>query len=214
MFSFLFGTKKQEAKASVQPIGLQQRIDELEKKIGQLERLKDAHHQNAIQQKAKGNTNSAVHFLKKEKLVDEELVSANNMLLMLVQQKSALDMATMNVGTLHVLDNANRVIKEQQSSWTPDKVADLVDDIDDVKNIGREINDLICGAANANHFDISDEDLLALDMACVPVPLMPMAASHMPTLPTVPTATLLMPTAAQIQQQKTTMSSELQALEA
>jgi hypothetical protein len=209
MFSFLFGTKKPEVKASVQPIGLQQRIDELEKKIGQLERLKDTHHQNAIQQKAKGNTNSAVHFLKKEKLVDEELASANNMILMLVQQKSALDMATMNIGTLQVLDNANRAVKEQQSSWTPDKVADLVDDIEDGKNIGREINDLISGAAN--RFDISDEDLLALDMAAVS----PMAALPLPTLPTVPMAAPV-PAAPvpKIQQQKTTMSSELQALEA
>lgn len=58
MFAFLFGKKeKQVAGAIVNPTAdLQAREEQLEKKIRQLEKIKESHHTNAIQQKALGRT--------------------------------------------------------------------------------------------------------------------------------------------------------------
>jgi charged multivesicular body protein 4 len=163
MFSFLFGKHKdktqQVAGAIANPTSsLQQRENDLEKKIRQLEKIKESHHTNAIEQKAKGNTSSALHFLKKEKLIDDELTTANNMLLTIIQQRSALEQALLNRESLQVLDQANKSIKESQSIWSADKVSDLVDEMEDTKGVAREINDLI---ASANRFEISDDELLA-----------------------------------------------------
>ena len=56
MFAFLFGKKeKQVAGAIINPTAdLQAREEHLEKKIRQLEKIKESHHANAIQQKALG----------------------------------------------------------------------------------------------------------------------------------------------------------------
>jgi len=160
MFSFLFGKKeKQVAGAIINPTAdLQAREDLLEKKIKQLEKIKESHHTNAIQQKALGKTNSALHFLKKEKLIEDEIATTNGMLLTIIQQRSALEQAYMNRESLQVLSIANKSIQESQKLWDADKVSDLVDDMEDTRNVTREINDLISGA---NRFYLSDEELLA-----------------------------------------------------
>lgn len=165
MFSFLFGRRSDKDKTqqiagavAIPTSSLQQRENELEKKIRQLEKIKESHHNNAIEQKAKGNTNSALHFLKKEKLIDDELASANGMLLTIIQQRSALEQALLNRESLQVLDQANKSIKESQTIWTTDRVSDLVDQMEDARSVAREINDLI---ASSNRFDIPDDELLA-----------------------------------------------------
>jgi phage shock protein A len=160
MFAFLFGKKeKQVAGAIVNPTAdLQAREEHLEKKIRQLEKIKESHHINAVQQKALGKTNSALHFLKKEKLIEDEIATTNGMLLTIIQQRSALEQAYMNKESLQVLNVANKSIKESQTVWSADKVSDLVDEMEDTRNVTREINDLISGA---NRFYVSDEELLA-----------------------------------------------------
>jgi phage shock protein A len=168
MFSFLFGKRSdkgttdkntQIAGAIANPTSdLHAREEHLEKKIKQLEKIKQSHHQNAVEQKAKGNTNSALHFLKKEKLIDDELATANGMLLTIIQQRSALEQSLMNTESLQVLNKANQSIKQSQSIWSADKVSDLVDEMEDTRSVAREINDLISGS---NRLSISDDELLA-----------------------------------------------------
>jgi hypothetical protein len=163
MFSFLFGKRSDRsdrvAGAIANPTSLlHQRENDLEKKIRQLEKIKESHHQNAVEQKAKGNTHSALHFLKKEKLIDDELATANGMLLTIIQQRSALEQSLMNTESLQVLDQANKSIKKNQTTWTTDKVSDLVDEMEDARSVAREINDLISGS---NRLSISDDELLA-----------------------------------------------------
>ena len=162
MFTFLFGKKEQKV-AGAEPLqqisNLQQREQELEKKARQLEKIKQSYHENAIGQKAKGNNNVALQFLKKEKLIETELASVNNMLLSIIQQRSALEQALINTQTLQVLHVAQNTIKMQQTEWSPDRVANLMDDIDETKAVTREINSLIESSCK---MDISDEELLAL----------------------------------------------------
>ena len=162
MFAFLFGKKEQKV-AGAEPLqqisNLQQREQELEKKARQLEKIKQSYHENAIGQKAKGNNNVALQFLKKEKLIETELASVNNMLLSIIQQRSALEQALINTQTLQVLHVAQNTIKMQQTEWSPDRVANLMDDIDETKAVAREINSLIESSCK---MDISDEELLAL----------------------------------------------------
>lgn len=164
MFAFLFGKKEQKiAGASTEPLqqtcNLQQREQDLEKKARQLEKIKQSHHDNAIEHKAKGNNNVALQFLKKEKLIDAELTSVNNMLLGIIQQRSALEQALINTQTLQVLHVAQNTIKMQQTEWSPDRVANLMDDIDETKAVAREINSLF---ESSCRMEISDEELLAL----------------------------------------------------
>lgn len=170
MFSFLFGKRsdkrkgttdktQQVAGAIANPTSLlHQRENDLEKKIRQLEKIKESHHNNAVEQKAKGNTHSALHFLKKEKLIDDELNSANNMLLTIIQQRSSLEQSLMNTESLQVLDQANKSIKSSQTVWSTDRVSDLVDEMEDARSVAREINDLISGS---NRLSIPDDELLA-----------------------------------------------------
>jgi len=162
MFAFLFGKKEQKV-AGAEPLqqtgNLQQREQDLEKKARQLEKIKQSHHENAIEHKAKGNNNVALQFLKKEKLIETELASVNNMLLSIIQQRSALEQALINTQTLQVLHVAQNTIKMQQTEWSPDRVANLMDDIDETKAVAREINSLIESSCK---MDISDEELLAL----------------------------------------------------
>ena len=189
MFSFLFGKKETKiAGAIANPIGdLRQREEDLEKKIRQLERLKESHRANAISQKAAGANASAIHFLKREKLAEDELASANNMLLMIIQQRSALEAAMMNNETLTVVSRAAHVIKNRQAEWSVDAVSNLVDEMQDAKDTIGEISDLIRSAAGAT---AADEELLRqLDLE------QPSTEKLLASLPLVPQAAPLVPQA-------------------
>ena len=195
MFAFLFGKKEQKV-AGAEPLqqtgNLQQREQDLEKKARQLEKIKQSHHENAIEHKAKGNNNVALQFLKKEKLIETELASVNNMLLSIIQQRSALEQALINTQTLQVLHVAQNTIKMQQTEWSPDRVANLMDDIDETKAVAREINSLIESSCK---MDISDEELLALAEPEAGGRLMPEVSRLMPEPDTTGSQELALPEA-------------------
>ena len=155
MFAFLFGKKPAAACLAKEPV-----LDEtdLEKKIRQLERIKESHRANAVEHGAKGQKAVALQFLKREKLVDEQLAATNNMLLAMVQQRGAVEQATLNRGALGALAAGHAVVQQAQQEWSAERVADLMDSMEDARAVGREINDLIGGAVR---FDMSDEELLA-----------------------------------------------------
>lgn len=165
MFAFLFGKKEAKiAGAIADPVAdLRKREDDLEKKIRQLERIKESHHANAVEQKGRGNTQSALHFLKREKLMDDELGTANNMLFTIIQQRSALEQSIMNTESFNLVSRA--VKTTQQTKWTADAVSDLIDEMEDVKNTSREISDLMKSVVGG-----SDDELLAelASLTCAP----------------------------------------------
>ena len=156
MFAFLFGKKPAAACLAKEPV-----LDEtdLEKKIRQLERIKESHRANAVVHGEKGHKNIALQFLKREKLIDEQLAATNNMLLAMVQQRSAVEQATLNRGALGALAAGHAVVQRAQEEWSAERVADLMDSMEDARAVGREINDLIGGAVR---FDVGDEELLAM----------------------------------------------------
>jgi hypothetical protein len=171
MFAFLFGKKtaaaaKERKFAGAEAVAdLARREEELEKKIQQLERLKATFHENAISHKARGASATAIHFLRREKQTDEQLAAANNMLLTVIQQRSAVEQAAMNRDSMTVLAGAAATAKAYQTEWSADRVADLMDELDDIKATGREVNDLIRLAAGRDA--PTDEELLAeLDASC------------------------------------------------
>lgn len=155
MFAFLFGKRPAAACLAKEPV-----LDEtdLEKKIRQLERIKESHRANAVEHGAKGQKAVALQFLKREKLVDEQLAATNNMLLAMVQQRGAVEQATLNRGALGALAAGHAVVQRAQKEWSAERVADIMDSIEDARAVGREINDLIGGAVR---FDVGDEELLA-----------------------------------------------------
>lgn len=180
MFAFLFGKKPAAACLAQEPV-----LDEsdLEKKLRQLERIKESHRTNAVDHGAKGQKAVALQFLKREKLVDEQIAATNNMLLTMVQQRCAVEQATLNRGALGALAAGHAVVQRAQGEWSAERVADLMDSMEDARAVGREINDLIGGAVR---LDVSDEELLAEltgDASAAPV---------IPTMPAPPTEEALL----------------------
>ena len=188
MFAFLFGKKPAAACLAKEPV-----LDEtdLEKKIRQLERIKESHRANAVEHGAKGQKAVALQFLKREKLIDEQLAATNNMLLIMVQQRGAVEQATLNRGALGALAAGHAVVQRAQEEWSAERVADLMDSMEDARAVGREINDLIGGAVR---FDVGDDEMLAqlIGEEAVTAPVSAAQAPVIPTMPALPTEEALL----------------------
>ena len=188
MFAFLFGKKPAAACLAKEPV-----LDEtdLEKKIRQLERIKESHRANAVEHGAKGQKAVALQFLKREKLIDEQLAATNNMLLTMVQQRGAVEQATLNRGALGALAAGHAVVQRAQEEWSAERVADLMDSMEDARAVGREINDLIGGAVR---FDVGDDEMLAqlIGEEAVTAPVSAAQAPVIPTMPALPTEEALL----------------------
>jgi hypothetical protein len=195
MFAFLFGKKnKQIAGAVPAPIQTIQQIaqheSDLEKKIIQLEAIQASHHERALHFKQAGRDATAVQFLKREKLIAEELVTTRTMLLKLVQQRSTLEQTLINADTLTALQSATSVVQAQQKIWSADKVAALADDMYEVSDTAREIRDLIHGMGPRQ--EMSDDELLhSLDAETPALELPVVPTSPIPSQQTQQTPVLL-----------------------
>jgi hypothetical protein len=137
-------------------------------------------HAQALEHKRGGRTQTALHLLKREKMTNDELASIRVLYTTVVQQQTALQQAILNADTLATVHAAAQVLREKQSSWSADRVADLVDTLEDAKDHSREIHDLL---QSTTRMDVSDAELLAQledESSAVPHPL------HLPELPALP----------------------------
>jgi hypothetical protein len=208
MFAFLFGKKSKQVAGAVPASPLQtihhisQHEADLEKKITQLEAIQASHHTQALHFKQCNREATALQFLKREKLVEEELTTTRGMLLKLIQQRAILEQTLINTDTMNALQRATTVVQAQQKVWSAEKVATLSDDMYEVSDTAREISDLIQGMGPRQ--DVSDAELLReLDMevgmtsVAAPASSTELPSAHMPELPTIP----ITPTNTQQQQQ-------------
>lgn len=193
MFAFLFGKREKRVAGAVADTTaletLHRREADLEKKVRQLETQAASLHAQAVEHKRADRTQSALHALKREKLVQDELTTTRALYTTVLQQQSALQQALLNAETLAAVHTAAQVLREKQATWTAERVSDLVDTLEDAKQTTRELQDLL---QSTTRMDVSDEELLAQlqDAPTVAAAVAPAAAPATIVLPECPATRL------------------------
>ena len=185
MLSFLFGRKK----AVVEPAPivdaremLIRKEEELEKRNRMLEtKIKLLTSEAA----ASSSRQEKIICINKRHLYEKEVEKNCGMILKLLVQINAIESTNINTEALNVLDAASGAIKSRQKEWTPEKVADLTDEIQELITNQTEINEMI-SMPMPTDLDI-DAELAALE---------PKEHLVIHELPSVPVASLSVASAA------------------
>ncbi len=194
MFSFLFGKPAVAPVPPPRPSGpsettratlamLSNREADLDKRITMLEKQIAALHSEAVVAHKAGLKSKAVMALKKKAMYEEQFKTNNAMLLKLMEQRAALESTFINTDTLNVMSHATAAMKAEQATWSVDRVTDLNEELQDVKDAHREINTLLQESVGDGP---SDEELLAE----LEEPTVAPVAVPLPELPAVPTTAL------------------------
>lgn len=192
---------------------LMQKEEDLEKRNAMLATKSRASAQEAIDLNKANKKQQALVALNKHKMYEKEIETNNAMLLKLMMQRTTVETTNMNTETFNVMQLANEVVKSQQKAWTPEKVAELTDEMNELMGNQAEINDMI--SAPVGNLMVTESELeaelAALEQPSVfdisPTVLPPEEAAALPAFPAVPTT---VPKAAI----STTMDRELALLEA
>jgi hypothetical protein len=213
MFSFLFGkptASASAAAAAARPTGpsestmatlklLSDRESDLDKRITLLDKNIERLHAEAVAAHKAGQKTKAIMALKKKTMYEEQVKTNSAMLLKIVEQRAALESTFINTDTLNVMSHATRAMKAEQAAWSVERVHDLTDELHDIKDAHREINELLQEPFSDGP---SEEDLLetlgemaAAESAAAPAPAAAPAAP-LPDLPAVPTTALPVPASA------------------
>jgi hypothetical protein len=190
MFAALFGKSKKKEEAHPPPKSkvmettamLMQKEDDLEKRNAMLAAKSRSAAQEAIELNKANKKQQALIALNKHKMYEKEIETNNAMLLKLMMQRTAAETTNMNTETFNVMQMANEVIKGQQQQWTPDKVAELTDEMHELLGNQVEITDMI--SAPIGNGLVTEGDLEA-ELAALEQPsvlAMPPLALAMPPL--------------------------------
>jgi hypothetical protein len=223
MFSFLFGkpaassaaSSSAAAAAAARPTGpsestmatlklLSDRESDLDKRITLLDKNIERLHAEAVAAHKAGQKTKAIMALKKKTMYEEQVKTNSAMLLKIVEQRAALESTFINTDTLNVMSHATKAMKAEQAAWSVERVHDLTDELHDIKDAHREINELLQEPFSDGP---SEEDLLETlgEMAAAAAPTAPAtaaataaapvaaAAAPLPDLPAVPTTALPVP---------------------
>ena len=193
MLAALFGKSKktkEEAPPSKSVIiettsMLMQKEDDLEKRNAMLAIKSRSAAQEAIDANKAGKKQAALVSLNKHKMYEKEIETNNAMILKLIMQRSTVETSNMNTETFNVMKQANEVVKQQQREWTPDKVADLTDEMHELMGNQAEITDMISNPIGSGMISAADLDaeLAALEgpiAAVAPLPEFPAVPVHTP----------------------------------
>lgn len=187
MFSFLFGNKHKKVAPAPAPasatasataptpasikarndvidtVGVLQRKEvDIERRIDALEKQSKSCHSSAQEANRAGQKEKAILFLRKRAMYDEQIKTNNAMLLKILQQRTVLETTMINTTTLDVMNMATSTMKAQQTEWSVDNVTNLTDDIHDVMDSQREINDIL---SSPLRIDGPTEEDLAAELA-------------------------------------------------
>ncbi len=193
MFASLFGKSKKKEEEAPPPKSkvmettamLMQKEEDLEKRNAMLAAKSRSAAQEAIDLNKANKKQQALVALNKHKMYEKEIETNNAMLLKLMMQRTAAETTNMNTETFNVMQQANKVIKSQQQLWTPDKVAELTDEMHELIGNQAEINDMI--SAPIGNGLVTDVDLEA-ELAALEQPMA--EPSVMPMPPIVPNSAL------------------------
>jgi charged multivesicular body protein 4 len=159
MLKKLFSSKKKVAQISTKEsiTQLADKEEELLKKQEHLE--KQIQEQITIaKQNSTSNKRIALQALKRKKNLEKQQQHIDGVLQTIVCQKDALDNASINADVLTTLATTSKAIKHAHNGMDIDKVQDIMEEIEEQYDIGKQIAEAI---TNSNNLNIDENELLA-----------------------------------------------------
>jgi hypothetical protein len=163
--STIINSKKQQEE-HIQIIGnLREQIELLEKRNGFIEKKKIYLINEAKQKLNSGDKKGALLSLNQKKKIESEIEKNQGTQLLLENQLSTLECATINNEVITSLRIGNKAIKQINKDLTPEKIDDLMDDIQEETENYKAIQDAMSQPLHEIYND--DELLEELDDICV-----------------------------------------------
>jgi len=106
------------------------------------------------------NKNRAMNCLKRKKTLEKQLETTYNQLTNIQSQLVALESAELNGEILLNMKYAGEALEKANNGMSLDDVDNMMDDIQDAKDVADEINEAIARPL-ANSYEYDDDDLLA-----------------------------------------------------
>uniref|UniRef100_A0AC34GG50 Uncharacterized protein n=1 Tax=Panagrolaimus sp. ES5 TaxID=591445 RepID=A0AC34GG50_9BILA len=104
------------------------------------------------------NKRLALQALKRKKNLEKQQQHIDGVLQTLEYQKSTLENASINAEVLGVLASTSKSLKDAHKGMDIDKVQDIMEEISEQHDIGKEIEEAI---SNQNPLNIDENELLA-----------------------------------------------------
>ena len=162
--STIINAQKQE-EGNIKIIGiLRDQIELLEKRNNFIEKKKISLVNEAKQKLNGGDKKGALLILNQKKKVESEIEKNQGTQLLLENQLSALECATINKEVITSLMVGNKAIKQINQDLTPEKIDDLMDDIQEETENYKAIQDAMTQPLQQIYDD--DELLQELDEIC------------------------------------------------
>ena len=162
--SSIFNAQKQQ-EGNIQIIGnLRDQIELLEKRNNFIEKKKISLVNEAKQKLNGGDKKGALLILNQKKKVESEIEKNQGTQLLLENQLSALECATINKEVITSLMVGNKAIKQINKDLSPEKIDDLMDDIQEETDNYKAIQDAMTQPLQQIYDD--DELLQELDEIC------------------------------------------------
>lgn len=162
--STIINAQKQQ-EGNIQIIGnLRNQIELLEKRNKFIEKKKITLIQDAKQKLNGGDKKGALLILNQKKKVESEIEKNQGTQLLLENQLSALECATINKEVITSLMVGNKAIKQINKDLTPETIDDLMDDIQEETDNYKAIQDAMTQPLQQIYDD--DELLQELDEIC------------------------------------------------
>merc|ERR1712142_1413510 len=106
------------------------------------------------------NKRAALQALKRKKRYEKQLGQIDGTLSTIELQREALENASTNTEVLNAMHTASKSLKKAHQDLDVDKIADLMDDIQEQQDIANEISDAISNPVGMAA-DFDEDDLLA-----------------------------------------------------
>jgi len=162
--STIINAQKQQ-EGNIKIIGiLRDQIELLEKRNGFIEKKKISLVNEAKQKLNGGDKKGALLILNQKKKVESEIEKNQGTQLLLENQLSALECATINKEVITSLMVGNKAIKQINKDLSPEKIDDLMDDIQEETDNYKAIQDAMTQPLQQIYDD--DELLQELDEIC------------------------------------------------
>ena len=197
----LFGKKKQ-ATSGPTPVQtpldtiktLRDNLATLEKREEHIQKKIEASVLEAKQKMAKNDKNGALFALKRKKMYEGEVSKLQGARITLDSQILALESAAVNMETFKAMKSGAAAMKQLHGSIDADKVDDIMDEIQEQKDIHDAISEAISrpGQDMFDDQELLDElaelDALSVETETVAAAPAPAAATTVFNFPTVPSA--------------------------
>jgi len=180
---------------------LRENLDTLEKRGEHVQKRIEAALQEAKTKAAKKDKNGAMFALKRKKMYEAEVSKLEGARISLESQISALESANVNMSVFRAMAQGAKTMKKMRGDMDADAVEDMMDTLQEEK----EIQDSIAEAISRPAQDLYDDDELAAELdelmleeaepaAAAPVAA-PRAAASVPSysLPVAPTGAIRSP---------------------